>query len=102
MRSPAPAASQTSPIIGISSTSPRAATTPPTTTAVSPGTSRPTNAPVSRRAKAATAGYAHPPSVREASSSAPSKLGSGTTPTMTSTLAVATSAPAAPTMAECD
>ena len=45
MRSPAPAASQTSPIIGISSTSPRAATTPPTTTAVSPGTSRPDECP---------------------------------------------------------
>ena len=52
--SPRMAQIQTSPISGISSISPWPAITPPAMTTVSPGATRPTKAPVSRKASTPT------------------------------------------------
>ena len=52
--SPSTQQTQTRPISGISSISPWPAITPPTITVVSPGATRPTNAPVSRKASSPT------------------------------------------------
>src|SRR4051812_44867981 len=94
-RSPSAAALQATAIITGSETSPWAATTPPSTSAVSPGAISPTNAPVSRNAMPATSAYVHGPSVCERSSSAPSTSGSSTTPAITRTSATAAAVPAA-------
>jgi hypothetical protein len=50
--------------------------TPPTITVVSPGTIRPTNAPVSRKVSTPTSAYVHPPSAVATSSITVSKSGS--------------------------
>ena len=80
-RSPSAAAIQATRIITGRLTSPCAATTPPRTMAVSPGASRPMNAPVSANASAATSAYVHVPRVSERSVSAPSRSGIATRPT---------------------
>ena len=63
-----------------SSRLPCPAKTPPAMTAVSPGATSPTNAPVSRKARPPTSRYAHLPIASPMSSSSSSTFGSSTTP----------------------
>ena len=78
--SPATAKNQAIAMSRTMSISPCPATTPATMIAVSPGMSRPTNAPASRNARIATSRYVHFPSARPMSSRTWSIDGSSTTP----------------------
>ncbi len=84
MTSPPNAQSQAIGIMIASEISPEAATTPPSASAVSPGATRPTNAPVSRNASAPTSAYVQAPSVSDRSRRSFGKSGSSMTPARTS------------------
>ena len=72
--SPSHAETHTTAIVTTIDVVPLPAIAPASTTAVSPGNTRPTNAPVSRKASAPTTTYVHWPSESEMSSSACSRL----------------------------